>query len=214
MRLLLIRHARIAGDPFICPPRPVSGCLSDEGLRQAQALNLALAAERIDCALSSPYGRALQTCEIAIAPRDIPVVIVPGFEEWTPAPAVREMTDTEFEALCARNRELHAEETWKTEAGEGCFDMYARIVPAFLNALAAQGWRHHSGAWVPDDDNAAAKTIAIFAHGGSLNIMLSFLLTLQPFPVGRFAFDLTGVAAIDFTPLRNLWHPALKIGTM
>ena len=210
MRLLLIRHARIAGDPFLCPTRPVSGCLSEEGVRQANALNLALKDERIDAAISSPYGRALQTCEIAIAPRDIPVSIVPGLEEWMPNPDVQKMNGTEFEAMCNRDRERYAEETWKTEAGEGCYDMYARVIPAFLNALAAHGWRHRMGGWLPDA-NAAEKTIALFAHGGSLNIILSFLLGLQPFPVGRFAFDLTGAARIDFSPRRELWHPALNI---
>jgi len=184
--------------------------LSDDGILQAQALNLALKDTRIDCALSSPYGRALQTCEIAIAPRDIPVAIVPGLEEWTPNPDVQKMNNTEFEALCGRDRERHVEETWKTEVGEGCFDMYARIVPALLNALAAQGWHHRLGGWVPDE-NAADKTIALFAHGGSLNVMLSFLLGLQPFPAGRFAFELTGVAQLDFSPRRGIWHPALKI---
>ena len=210
MRLLLIRHGKISGDPFICPARPVSGCLSDEGVAQAQALNRALQNETIDCAVSSPYGRALQTCEIAIAPRDIPVFITPGLEEWHPNPDVQKMNTTEFEAMCARDRERYAEETWKTEAGEGCYEMYARIIPAFLDALAHQGWRHRMGAWVPDP-GTETKTIALFAHGGSLCVMLSFLLGLPPFPVGRFAFELTGLAEINFTPRRDLWHPALKI---
>ena len=213
MRLLLIRHGHMAGDPFVCPPRPVSGCLSEEGAAQALALNRALQNERVDCALSSPYGRALQTCETVIAPRGIPVVIVPGLEEWTPSPGAQKMTSTEFEAMCARDLERHAEETWKTDAGEGCFDLYARVVPALLNALAAQGWRHRMGAWAPDpgtEDN----TIALFAHGGSLNIMLAFLLGVMPFPAGRFVFDLAGVAQVDFSPRRGLWHPALKIKTL
>jgi len=211
MRLFLIRHGRMAGDPYIRPPRPVSGCLDDEGLAQARALNFALRDERIDCALSSPYGRALQTCEIAIAPRDIPVVIVPGLEEWTPAPEVRAMTPTEFEAMSQRDKLFYAEETWKTEAGEGCLDMYARIVPALLSALAAQGWRHRAGGWIPDTPADADKTIAVFAHGGSLNVMLSFLLGIQPFPPGRFSFGLTATARLDFTPRRDIYHPALRI---
>ena len=210
MRLFLIRHGQMAGDPFVCPERPVKGCLSEEGVRQARALNLALCGERIDTALSSPYGRALQTCEIVIAPRDIPVVVVPGLEEWIPNPDVQKMNSTEFEAMCARDRDRFAEETWKTEAGEGSFDMYARIVPALLGALAAQGWHHRMGGWVPEG-GAETKTLALFAHGGSLNVMLSFLLGISPFPKGRFVFELTGLARVEFTPRRDIWHPALLI---
>ena len=38
MKLLLVRHGQMAGDPYLCPDRPVSGCLSPEGVAQARAL--------------------------------------------------------------------------------------------------------------------------------------------------------------------------------
>ena len=44
MKLLLIRHGKMKGDPFCEPPSPVTGCLSDEGVAQAEALGRALAA--------------------------------------------------------------------------------------------------------------------------------------------------------------------------
>lgn len=210
MKLLLIRHGKMAGDPYACPVRPVSGCLSPEGVAQAEALCRALKAEPIDAALSSPYGRALETAERVLTGRDVPVTIVPGLEEWLPAETVRALTSTEFEAMQARDVERYAEETWKTEQGEGTFDMYARIVPPLLQALAAQGLHHRQGAWTADP-GAATRTVAIFAHGGSLNIMLAFLLGVMPFPVGRFSFETTGVAQVPFVERRGLFYPTLRL---
>ncbi len=210
MKLLLIRHGQMAGDPYGCPERPVSGCLSAEGLAQARALHAALAAERIDAALSSPYGRALQTAETALDGRAVPITVVPGLEEWQPAPALRGATNTVFEELQQRDRVRYAEETWKTEQGEGTFDVYARVVPAALEALAGLGWCHRMGAWVPDP-GTEMRTVALFAHGGSLGVLLAFLLGVAPFPVNRFGFALTGVAALAFIERRGLHYPVLTL---
>jgi broad specificity phosphatase PhoE len=199
----------MAGDPYVCPERPVSGCLSPEGVAQARALRDALASTPVAAAFSSPYGRALQTAEIAFADRGVPIAIVPGLEEWKPAPEVRTATSTVFEAMQARDRERYAEETWKTELGEGAFDVYARVVPALLGALADFGWHHRQGGWIPDPGTEEA-TVAVAAHGGSLNAMLAFVLGVMPFPVGRFSFDLTAVATVNFTERHGIHYPTLS----
>jgi len=90
-RILLVRHARSAGDPFATPERPVRGFLADPlGLKQAQAAAEALKRERIDVAISSPYGRALQTAEIVLAGRDVPIHVLPALREWIPNPALKD----------------------------------------------------------------------------------------------------------------------------
>jgi broad specificity phosphatase PhoE len=210
MKLHLIRHGRMAGDPFVCPSRPVAGCLSPEGIAQAEALGRALLGERLDAAFSSPYGRALQTAELALTGRDIPLTVVPGLEEWTPSPSFRNASSTVFEAMQERDRERFAEETWKTEQGEGTFDVYARVIPPLLGALAGFGWHHRLGGWVADAGTEACG-VAVFAHGGSLNVMLAFLLGVVPFPVGRFGFALTGVATLAFVERRGLHYPVLDL---
>lgn len=211
MRLLLIRHGRIAGDPYVCPDRPVSGCLSEVGLKQAHAAGDALASEVIHIALASPYGRALETAEIVMSRQDGNIEIVPELHEWLPVPERRGLTSTEHSAIVARDSDLYAEETWKTSAGEGTYDMYARIVPSLLRALATHGWHHRMGAWTIDE-GSKEKCIAIVAHGGSLNVILSFLLGVRPFPIGSFSFALTGVADLRFTERRSFFYPALHIG--
>ena len=135
---------------------------------------------------------------------------VPGLEEWIPSDAFRTAVSTEAEAMLARDRDRFAEETWKTELGEGAYDLLARVVPAFLGALAREGWHNRNGGWVPDT-GTELKTIAIFAHGGSLNAMLSFLLGVRPFPVGAFSFHYCGVATVDFTERRGVYYPCLRI---
>jgi broad specificity phosphatase PhoE len=210
MKLLLIRHAKMAGDPYATPPSPVTGCLAKEGIAQAEALAAELADIPIDTALASPYGRAVETAECALAGRGIPIVRVPGLEEWMPSDAFRNAVSTEAEAMLTRDCDRFAEETWKTDLGEGAYDLLARTVPALLDALAQEGWHNRLGGWVPDT-GTESKTIAVFAHGGSLNAMLSFLLGVRPFPVGSFSFSYCGMAMVDFTERRGIYYPCLRI---
>ena len=214
MKLLLIRHAKMAGDPYVCPARPVTGCLSaDVGLPQARALAEALRGERIDVAFCSPYGRALQTAEIVLQGRSTPIHIVDGLREWIPNPSLRDAPSTVFEEMMKRDSARFAEDTWKTEQGEGCYDVYARVIPPFLEALAGVGVRARHGGFVVDG-GAGDLTIAVFAHGGSLNVMLSQLLGVRPFPIGAFAFAETGVAALEFSPRQGVHYPVLRIPTL
>jgi broad specificity phosphatase PhoE len=199
----------MAGDPFSRPASPITGALSPEGIKQAEDLRNRLSNIHIDVALTSPYGRAVQTAEIALYKRNIPLKRVPGIEEWTPSAAFRDATSTEFEKMQERDNLLYAEETWKTELGEGTFDVYARVVPALLAALAAEGWHNRMGGWVPDE-GTENKTIALFAHGGSLGIMLSFLIGVRPFPISPFSFGLTGVATLIYYPRRGIYYPAME----
>jgi broad specificity phosphatase PhoE len=211
MRIYLVRHGEMAGDPYARPARPVIGCLSARGVQQARATAQALSGARLDVALSSPYGRALQTAEIVMTGHSGAAVrIIDAFHEWLPAPEVRALTSTEFGAMQQRDRERYAEETWKTEQGEGAFDMYARVVPALLAGLASLGLHHRMGAWQADA-GAEELGVAIVAHGGSLNVMLAFLLGVPPFPVGCFAFDMAGCAEIGFSVRRGLHYPVLRL---
>ena len=200
----------MAGDPFSRPASPITGALSPEGIKQAEDLRNRLSNIHLDVALTSPYGRAVLTAEIALYKRNIPLKRVPGSEELTPSAAFRDATSTEFEKMQERDNLLYAEETWKTELGEGTFDVYARVVPALLAALAAEGWHNRMGGWVPDE-GTENKTIALFAHGGSLGIMLSFLIGVRPFPISPFSFGHTGVANLIYYPRRGNYYPAMEL---
>lgn len=206
MQILLVRHGRMAGDPYCEPESPVVGCLSPEGIAQAERLRERLLPIRIDKAFTSPYGRAVETAERGLAGRGIPLERLPGIQEWTPSTEYRNATSTEAEALMVRDRERYAEETWKTELGEGTFDVYARCVPAILGALAKEGWHARMGGFVPDP-GTEDKTLAFFAHGGSLGVILSFLLGTRPFPLAPYGFGYCGVATISYYPRHGVYFP-------
>lgn len=202
------------GDPFICPEPGVSGCLSDDaGVPQAQALAEAMKDERIDVAFTSPFGRALQTCEIVMEGHDVQIKILPFLYEWMPDQTLKELPSCEFEKINKMSEDAYAEETWKTDMGEGCYDMYARICPPFLKELATVGIHSRYGGFVPDS-GSEDKVVAVFAHGGSLNVLLSFLLGMTPFPVGRFGFELTGVATLNFSEKGGVYYPQLLLRTL
>ena len=112
--------------------------------------------------------------------------------------------------MAERDARRWAEETWKTELGEGVFDVWARVVPALLGALATVGWHPCQGGWTCDP-GTEGRTVAVFAHGGSLNAMLSFLLGVRPFPVGCFSFPYCGTATLAFTARRGIYFPALEL---
>jgi broad specificity phosphatase PhoE len=211
MTLYLIRHAEMAGDPFCCPTSPVKGCLSEaQGVKQAQDTAQKMANKQIDFAISSSYGRALQTAEIVLKDRNIPITTVHNLHEWHPNLELENIPSTEFEKIQNMTSEKFPEETWKTDLGEGTFDMYARIIPSFLKALSEIGLHQRYGGWHIEDD-VKDKSIAIFAHGGSLNTILSFILKVPPFPIGSFSFEHTGVAEIKFTENHDVFYPSLVI---
>lgn len=201
----------MAGDPFICPERPVQGCLSEDyGILQAEATAEALKDEKFDIALSSPYGRALQTAEIVLAGRALDIRILPYLYEWMPNRELEKVPSTAFEEMQREAGEAYAEETWKTDMGEGYFDMCTRIIPPFLKELGKLGIHSRMGGFVPDE-HAKELSVAVFGHGGSLGVLLNFLLGVRPFPVGSFSFAHTGAAMIQFAERKGIYYPQLII---
>lgn len=212
MKLFLIRHGEIAGDPFCTPERPVSGCLSEvNGLHQAQGTADALKTASIDIAFSSSYGRALQTAETVMQYHpDAPLKVFDFLQEWQPNRDLDEVPGTEYERILEAQRDLPAEQMWQTDLGEGCYQAYARVVPPLLNELRVVGIKAEHGGFSLSEQ-AEKMTLAIFAHGGSLGVILAFLLGLPPFPLSRFAFELTGVAELEFFKQNDVYYPTLRI---
>ncbi len=210
VRLTLVRHGEAAGDPFATPGRPVHGFLSERGLQQAEAARRALADVRFDVAFSSPYGRALQTAETVLRGRPVEIRVLPFLREWMPNPALEHAPKETVQEANRRASQAYAEESWKTDLGEGTFEMYARIVPPFLAELDRLGIHSRMGGFVVDE-KARGLSIVVFAHGGTLNVLLSHLLGLRPFPVGAFAFELTGVASLQLAEKQGIGYPQLVI---
>jgi len=97
VRLTIVRHGESDGNVAAT----LQGCrldtpLSTRGRRQAEALSVRLAEERIDSVVASPMVRARETAEILAAPHGLGVAVDPDLVEfdwgsWTGRPLDEEM---------------------------------------------------------------------------------------------------------------------------
>lgn len=210
MQILLIRHGRTAGDPYAEPEPPAEGFLTADGDEQARALGVKLRGEKIDIAWTSTYGRAVRTAHLALEGRGIPLTRFGFLREWFPNMELARADSTQWEVMNEAAGEYHAEQTWKTDLGEGCLEMLARVGPPFLKELEKIGVHARHGGYVLEKP-AQDLTLAVFAHGGSLGALLGFLLGIPPFPISRFGYELTGLARIKMHRQRDVWYPQLVI---
>ncbi len=210
MEIYLIRHGKMTGDPHQHYDPPVEGCLSELGLRQAEALTASLDRIAFDAIYTSPLGRAIQTIQATAQRQGVAIETMEWLIEWRPAPALKEGDEAQFEAMMERVASLHPEECWKTPAGEGTCQMADRIIPGFLEVLGRHGVRAGHGGYLFQDPENSTR-IALVAHGGSLGLLASFILGVPLKPFTPISFKETGVAVIGFTQRADVWHPVLNI---
>ena len=210
MQVYLIRHGKMAGDPHCHYVPTVTGCLSELGERQAASLGKALADVKFDAVYASPLGRAIQTAQSFAIPQGVKIDILPWLIEWRPAHILNGGDDANYEKMLQSASVLRPEESWKTMAGEGAFEMANRIVPGWLQVLGRHGIRAGHGGYLLEnaEDN---QRIALVAHGGSLCVLLAFILGIPFQPFAPIQFDETGVAIINFIQRLDVWYPAIKI---
>lgn len=208
--MLFFRHAEISGDPYAEPELPAEGHLSGLGEAQALALGRRVADIPIDVVWASSYGRALRTAHLAMQGRGLEIRRLEFLREWLPDRSIADADATRWESMSRASAGWHAEEIWKTELGEGCLEMVARVGPPFLRELAGLGVHARHGGYVVEE-RAVGLRLAVFAHGGSLGALLGFLLGLPPFPVSRFSFELTGMARIRLHRQKDVWYPQLVV---
>lgn len=210
MEIYLIRHGQAAGNPYEEPDYPAHGYLSSDGESQASLLREELSDYDISLVWTSKLGRALRTAAIALDHRKIPVRHFAFLNEWMPNRETRNVDSAQWEKMNASAGAMEAEETWKTDLGEGCLDFLARVGPPFLKELAAIGVHARHGGFVISEE-AKNLNLAVVAHGGTLGALLGFLLRIPPFPVGCFNFQLTAVAHLHFKQQGSVAYPQLVI---
>ena len=160
MKLILIRHA--------LPERVENaGGPADPGLTRVgreQALRLArwLAGEQIDHIASSPKLRAVQTAEPLADGRGLDIEIVPGFSEIDSGST----TYIPYEQMQRENHEIlrHLRNGRWEEAGYSDPELFRRgVAAAFAD-------------WEPQQ---ADRTVAVVAHSGTINALVSHLLGIE-----------------------------------
>jgi broad specificity phosphatase PhoE len=210
MEFFFVRHGRMTGDPHARRRPPVTGHLSPEGEAQAAALSRALAGVTFDGVFVSPLGRAIQTAQGLRRASGVEMEVHDWLEEWRPAHLLDGGPDTRYEALQRAAAELRPEQSWKTIAGEGALEMAARIVPGWIALLDRLGLRAGHGGLLPDNPDDA-RTFAVVAHGGSLGLLLAFVLGIPMKPYPPIAFSETGVAVVQWIRRVDVWYPQLRI---
>ncbi|HEU0190435.1 MAG TPA: histidine phosphatase family protein [Mycobacterium sp.] len=193
MQLLLIRHA--------LPLRSEHGEgadpeLSDLGVEQAQRLPAALARYPISRVLSSPQRRALQTAEPVAAAHGLSVDVDDRFAEYDrelPGYLPIEQLKVERPQDWARMAQGHL------PAGVDEAAFCARAAAAAAAAVAAAD---------------PADTVAVFSHGGVINVLLHQILgtrRLLSFPIDyasvtRLLYSRAGEASVVSTnTVEHVW---------
>jgi len=147
---------------------------------------------------------------IVLGDRKVPLTRFSFLREWLPNRELMQAQSTEWERINSAASGMEAAQCWKTELGEGCLEMVARVGPPFLKELEKLGVRACNGGFEVEE-RAAQLRLAVFAHGGSLSALLGFLLNIPPFPVSRFDFNLTSVARLRLKKQGSVWYPQLSL---
>ena len=175
MKLILIRHAL---------PERVENCdgpadpgLTDVGHEQARRLAAWLEGEHIDHVASSPKRRAFETAEPIAAQRGLEIEIVAGFSEIDGGSA----TYIPYEQM---RRERH--EIWH-HLRSGRWEEAGFTDPEQFREQVAQAF----AAW---EAAHADRTVAVVAHSGTVNALVSHLLGIEN--VFFFSVDYTSVSRL------------------
>ncbi|HEX5688616.1 MAG TPA: histidine phosphatase family protein, partial [Roseiflexaceae bacterium] len=139
-RVYLMRHGDVSyfdnGQPV--PPESVS--LNDTGRAQAQAAAHALADVAFDRVICSGLERTVQTAEIVVGSRDLPVLVEPALHEIRPGKladiAHDELLSTFTQAL---TRPITPDDRFVM--GETYGELQTRVLPAFRAIVADRSWQ-------------------------------------------------------------------------
>ena len=175
-RLILIRHAECVANRDRLALGRADSPLTERGLRQAQALGEALAADRVDRILSSPLRRACDTAAPVAQRRELPVGAID---------ALTEMDIGELEGLTwpqARERFAAFLDEWRgpqaalvrMPGGESLVEVQARAWEAVAPLLTA------------DDD----RTAVVVSHNFVIRALICRALDLDLSHFRRFELDL------------------------
>lgn len=213
-QLVFIRHGDPCGDMHASTKPPAEGFLTHRGELQVEALRRICHGVTFDQVYASPLGRALQTAD-ALVNQPEAIKVSDWLMEWRPASVMNQqpVDDDSYAALTETSTEIRPELAWKTAAGEGTLEMAHRVIPPLLSVLTDHGVTAAHGGFLVDTARRerADLRLAFVAHGGTLAMMLGFMLGLPLRPYAPFWFMHTGTAVLEFIRRVDVWYPELQI---
>ena len=197
MRIVFVRHGE---------PNYQKDCLTELGIRQAEAAAERLSGEGIDTVFSSPYGRALETAKITAGRLDLgPVRVLDFMHElyWGSISGKPLFSDGHPWDIADELSRTGWDLTRTDWAGHPMFADNKVTESALQVAEKADGWMAslgytRDGAYYRcERDNH--RTVALFSHGGSSVAMMARLLNI-PFPYlcQTMHIHFTGITILRF----------------
>jgi alpha-ribazole phosphatase len=172
-RLLLARHGQSVSNAVRRFQGAQDVALSPLGVRQAEALGLAVGRRPIAHVYASPLERARRTAEIALTGLDLPITMIDDLRELS----LGEWEGCTVEEIRTRPGDPYAQ--WVRDpvqclppGGEPLADVQARVVQAVERIAAAH----------PNGDD-----VLIVSHGGVISALLAHWLGLPLSSIWRIA---------------------------
>jgi probable phosphoglycerate mutase len=209
VEIVLVRHAQPDWEPSgIAQDNPG---LTPLGHRQASLTAEALAGEHFDAVYSSPLQRVVETSAPIVAALDMEPKMQPWLREIG-LPAMEGMTSEQVAAYFEGIHERDLERWWDGfPGGESFRHFYERVSGGIEGLLSGEhrlGIHEDSGhrLWQMPD---ALERVLIVAHEGTIGVLLSHLLGIEPVPWAhtRFSSAWTGISRIESLSTANgaLW---------
>jgi broad specificity phosphatase PhoE len=186
--LYLIRHGQSEGNAQGIIQGWLDFPLSERGSQQARRLAERMASSPLDRIYASDLRRAAETAQIIATTTGAPVILCPWLREMN-AGILSGLTAEDLHQQHADFLKLPREKRGGFPNGESYQEFYTRVTTG-LEAILSN-----------NDD--PARSIAIVAHGGSLDVIVAYLLRLDYPAYGRFVFDEASLTKIRFKPVAD-----------
>ena len=213
MRLIFVRHGEANYE---------KDCLTDLGLKQAQAAAKRLMREGIEGIYSSPQGRAIETARAYAqldGGKDVQVLDFmheiswgstdgePLFNNGHPWTIADEMVAQGWDLTRSDWRE---HPFFKRNKAAACADAVAEELDKWLLTLGYRREGSYYRQTLPEDNR---HTYALFSHGGSSTAALSHLMDLPfPYMLSLLHMPFTAIVILRFDPKpNNLCLPHLEL---
>ena len=138
--IVLMRHGEVKCLKWPALPPPEAR-LNADGRAQARAAAEVLAPIPFDRVVTSGLSRTLDTAQIVVAARDLPIKTVPALQEIRGGRMI-DLPPDELRHVFLNSLTHHLTEDGQFLRGERFGDFRDRVVPAFQALLADPGWQN------------------------------------------------------------------------